>query len=58
MSAELKNSLQQDWNLEDLGIFALKGKKVKVQAFSLANPLVDELMTHEQFIDGLAVITK
>jgi len=32
MSAELKNSLQQDWNLEDLGIFALKGKKVKVQA--------------------------
>jgi adenylate cyclase len=58
MSAELKNSLKQDWTLEDLGIFALKGKKVKVQAFSLANPLVDELMTHEQFIENLAFIMK
>ncbi len=58
MSAEVRNSLRQDWNLEELGIFALKGKKVKVQVYSLANPLVDQLITHEQFIDGLAMIMK
>lgn len=58
MSAELRNSLRRDWVIEDLGIFALKGKKVKVQTYSLAGPLVDQFITHEQFIEGLAVIMK
>ncbi len=58
MSAEVRHSLRQDWDLEDLGLLALKGKKVKVQAFSLANPLVDQFITHQQLIDGLAGIVK
>jgi adenylate cyclase len=58
MSAEFKNSLRQDWELQDLGIFTLKGKKVKVQAYSLANPLIHQFITHEQFIDGLTALMK
>lgn len=58
MSADLKNSLRRDWDLEELGIFALKGKKVKVQAYSLANPLIHQFIPYDQFLDGLAVIMK
>ncbi|MBE0638916.1 MAG: adenylate/guanylate cyclase domain-containing protein, partial [Bacteroidales bacterium] len=58
MSAEVRQSLRQDWDLEDLGLLALKGKKVKVQAFSLANPLVDQFISHQQLVEGLAGLMK
>lgn len=58
MSAEVRQSLNQDWDLEDLGLLALKGKKVKVQAFSLANPLVDQFISHQQLVEGLAGLMK
>jgi class 3 adenylate cyclase len=56
LSAEVKHSLQQDWPIVKLGSFALKGKKMQVEAFTLDDPLVDQWISHEQIVNELSQI--
>ena len=56
LSAEVKHSLQQDWPIVELGSFALKGKEMQVEAYTLDDPLVDQCISHEQLVNELSQI--
>jgi class 3 adenylate cyclase len=56
LSTEVKHCLQKDWPIVKLGAFALKGKNMQVEAYTLDDPLVDQSISHEQIVNELSQI--